>query len=166
MTEILLDRVVSTHLAWFFVHDNDDRFGVLPDGDVARQVVETADGVAVLLGDPDGHDEVPVRVRVVHGTGPGDDHAGEQVFDQTLFLYGTALVVEDGYPSAPHVLELGGPGRVRVRLHLDAVADPPAVTVVLGELEPDRSVLPPRPAAELVRGWWRGVRRRTDDWSG
>jgi hypothetical protein len=160
VSEILLDRVVSTHLAWFFLHDNDDRFGVLPDGDDVGQVVETADGVAVLLGDPDGQDEVPVRVRVLRDPAAREDRAeDEPVFDQTLFLYGTGLVVEDGHPSTRHVLELGGPGRVRLRLHLDVTADPPAVTVVLGDLEPDRSVLPPRRASEVVRGWWRAVRR-------
>jgi hypothetical protein len=63
MTEVLLDTRVETHLAWFFLHDSDDRFGVLPDDeDGDDQVVETADGVCVLLGDQD-----PVRLR--HGSG-------------------------------------------------------------------------------------------------
>ena len=158
MTPVLLDAVVETHLAWFFVHDSDDRFGVLPDdGGVVGRAVETADGVCILLGDEDGSDEVPVRVRVVRDAG-GPAGGGDVVFDKTLFLYGAGLVVDDGFPSAPHVLDLGGPGRVHVRLFLDLTASPAAVTVVLGELVPDRSVLPPVRLRERVGRWLRGRR--------
>ncbi len=126
MTEVLLDAQVETHLAWFFLHDSDDRYGVAARrGGVRHPVVETADGVAVLLGDEDGHDEVPVRVRVLREPAEVD---GDPAFDKILFLYGTGLVVEDGFPSSPHLLELGGPGRVRVRLFLDTEVSPPAVT--------------------------------------
>ena len=108
---MLLDAVVETRLAWFFLHDSDDRFGVLPDdGRAVGQAVETADGVCILLGDEDGSDEVPVRVRVVRDAGGSADGGGDLVFDKTLFLYGAGLVVEDGFPSTRHLLELGGPG--------------------------------------------------------
>ena len=80
------------------------------------------------------------------------------MFDKTLFLYGAGLVVEDGFPSTRHLLELGGPGRVHVRLFLDLTASPAAVTVVLGELVPDRSVLPPVPLRERVGRWLRSRR--------
>jgi len=159
MTDLLLDAVVETRLAWFFLHDSDDRFGVLPDdGGVVGQAVETADGVCILLGDEDGSDEVRVRVRVVRDVGGSGDASGDLVFDQSLFLYGAGMVVEDGFPSTPHLLELGGPGRVNVGLFLDLTARPAAVTVVLGELVPDRSVLPPVPLRERVGRWLRGRR--------
>ena len=86
------------------------------------------------------------------------------MFDKTLFLYGAGLVVEDGFPSTPHLLELGGPGRVHVRLFLDLTASPPAVTVVLGELVPDRSVLPPVPLRERVGRWLRTLSLGSGPW--
>ena len=152
MGELLLDAQVRTRYAWFSLHDSDLRYGGTPDEGDPQQVVETMDGVAILLGDLDSEDEVPVRVRVLRGPADGD---GDLVFEKGLFLYGTGLVVENGFPSVPHVVELGGPGRVPVRVFLDVTTSPPAVTVVLGELVPDRSVLPPVPLRERLGRWFR-----------
>ena len=156
MGEVLLDAEIRTHLGYVFLHDSDDRGGVIPeDGDYDPLVIETTDGVCIALGDLEATGETPVRVRAVRGPGDGP---GELVFDQTLFLYGAGFVLEDGFPARQHEFDLGGPGRVGVWIFLDRTADPDLVTVVLGDLVPDRTVLPPRPVSQGIREWWR--RRR------
>ena len=69
MGEVLLDRELRTRYAWFSLHDNDDRYGGTPYEGEPQEVIETMDGVCVLLGDLDSEDEVPVRVRVLPGAG-------------------------------------------------------------------------------------------------
>jgi hypothetical protein len=156
MGEVLLDAEIRTHLGYVFLHDSDDRGGVIPeDDDHDPLVIETTDGVCLALGDQSASGESPVRVRVVRGPGDGP---GQLVFEETLFLYGAGLVLEDGFPSRRHVLDLGGPGRVGVLIFLDRKADPDQVTVVLGDLLPDRSVLPPVPLTRRVAGWFRSGR--------
>ena len=102
--------------------------------------------MCILLGDEDGSDEVPVRVRVVRDAGGSGDASGDLVFDKTLFLYGAGLVVEDGFPSTRHLLELGGPGRVHVRLVPRPDGEPARRDRRARRAPvPDRSVLPPVP---------------------
>jgi hypothetical protein len=153
MAEVLLDQEVSTRYACFAIHDSDGRCHGLR-GDDDDLVVETNGGVSILLGDQDSTDEVLVRARVVRA--PAADAAGEVVFTQRMFLYGTGLVLDAGHSTREdHAFDLGGPGRVDVRVHLERDAVPPAVTVVIGELEPDRSVLPPRSLGQVFRDWRR-----------
>jgi hypothetical protein len=159
MGDVLLDAVITTRYACFVVHDTDDRSHGLRGDDDDGLVVETNGGVSILLGDLDSADEVPVRARVVQA--PAPEAPGDVVFSERMFLYGTGLVVEGGRSSRDdHELDLGGPGRVDVRVFLDRDVVPPVVTVEIGELEPDPSVLPPVPVARRIAGWWH--RRRGD----
>ena len=156
LTEVLLDALVETHLAWFFLHDSDDRFGVLPDeGESASRSSRPPTACAILLGDEDGSDEVPVRVRVLRERGSADGRRRPGVRQDPVPVRRRAGR-RGRVPLDPDTCSSWrGPGRVPVRLFLDLTTSPPAVTVVLGELVPDRSVLPPVPLRERLGRWFR-----------
>ena len=115
-------------------------------------VVETADGVSILLGDEDGARRGARAGAGAPGPGRGRRRPGRSTRPCSCTARGWWS--RTGSPR-PARAGARGPGRVHVRLFLDAEASPPAVTVVLGELEPDRSVLPPVPLRE--RAWRHAV---------
>ncbi len=157
MVTVLVDTELESYFGWFVLHETGDDW-VHPPDDCWDLVTEARGSLCVRLVwvDADDWDEVPFHLRVLRGddaTGPGG-----VVYDQRTLIFGTGLVVPGSPPRPPAVMELGGPGKLDLRIHLDIDASPIEVTVVLGELEHDRSLVPPRSMSAGVREWWR--RRR------
>jgi hypothetical protein len=154
VADVLADTELDSYYGWFVLHETGDDWTHPPDD--CWDPVTTARGsicVRLVWVDADDWDEVPFHLRVLRGpdaTGPG-----ELVYDERTLIFGTGLAVPGSPPRSPAVMELGGPGRLDLRIHLDTEASPIEVTVVLGELEPDRSLLPPVPLGRRLKTWWR-----------